>query len=312
MVRDYAAVPAELRVLPQWVGWRREADQNRPEKPRKVLMRPASPDRRADSTDPRSWGTFDQASEALALTPTWAGLGFVFTEESGIVGADLDPPARNAQTGELASWAREIVQDLDSYTEVSPSRAGLHILAYGMLPIGRRRRGPVEMYSTGRYFTVTGLHLEGTPRRIAWREEALAQVHARWIEPRLAAVPVAQPPASSQNVCYLPDRELLERAFRARNGDRVAALFAGERTGYSSPSEADLALCSHLAYWTNGDAGRIDALFRQSGLFRPKWDERRGDRTYGAQTITIALASRSLRAATWLERNAARVGEYAR
>jgi NrS-1 polymerase HBD domain len=81
------------------------------------------------------------------------------------------------------------------------------------------------------------------------------------------------------------DEQLLRRAFRARNGTKLEALYRGDTTGYHSHSEADLALCSHLAFWTDGDVERIDALFRTSGLMRPKWE--RAD--YRKRTIGAAI-----------------------
>lgn len=87
--------------------------------------------------------------------------------------------------------------------------------------------------------------------------------------------------------------DLIARASRARNGARFDRLFAGKWEGdHASQSEADLALCASLAFWTGKDADQIDSLFRQSGLFRPKWDERHyGDgRTYGQETIAKAIA----------------------
>ena len=60
--------------------------------------------------------------------------------------------------------------------------------------------------------------------------------------------------------------------------------------GYSSPSEADLALCTILSFWTKKKPGLIDSIFRQSGLYRPKWDEKHysDGRTYGQETINTA------------------------
>ncbi len=60
-----------------------------------------------------------------------------------------------------------------------------------------------------------------------------------------------------------------------------------------SQSSGDSALCCYLAFWTGKDAGRIDALFRQSALFRPKWDEKHGKSTYGSMTIEKAVAKTS-------------------
>src|SRR5262249_59536187 len=86
---------------------------------------------------------------------------------------------RDAQTGVIAPWAREIVAALDSYTEVSPSGTGLHSFVCGKLPLGGRRHGRIEMYDRDRYFTVTGDHLEGTPAAIEERTTELAALHAR-------------------------------------------------------------------------------------------------------------------------------------
>ena len=69
-----------------------------------------------------------------------------------------------------------------------------------------------------------------------------------------------------------------------------AALWAGDTSGYPSHSEADLALANHLVFWCDGDPDLMDQLFRQSALYRAKWDTRRGDRTYGERTIETALA----------------------
>ena len=87
----------------------------------------------------------------------------------------------------------------------------------------------------------------------------------------------------------LSDRELLEKARDADNGDRFDALWRGDTAGYPSHSEADMALCNLLAFWTGGDRQRMDRLFRESGLMRDKWDEDRGADTYGERTIEAAL-----------------------
>ena len=81
--------------------------------------------------------------------------------------------------------------------------------------------------------------------------------------------------------------------FAATNGARIRALWSGDTSGYSSHSEADAALCFHLAFWCGRDAIRIDRLFRQSELRRDKWDERHynNGRTYGQETIARACAA---------------------
>jgi primase-polymerase (primpol)-like protein len=88
----------------------------------------------------------------------------------------------------------------------------------------------------------------------------------------------------------LPERiqpdEILERAKR---DDKFERLWSGDHAEYPSQSEADMALCCSLAYRTGGDLQLMDELFRQSGLMRPKWDEDRGDQTYGELTLQKAV-----------------------
>jgi primase-polymerase (primpol)-like protein len=239
---------------------------------------------RAKVNDSATWSGFaDAVSTMRAGSAT--GVGVVLGD--GLVGVDLDH-VRAERTGLVDADATKVVCTIGSYTEVSPSGTGLHVWAWGSLPPGGRRRGCVEMYDAGRFFTVTGRHVVGTPWTIEPRTEALAAVHAQHL-----GVPAAPPPppvASSPG--YVTDAALIARAHAARNGAKFAALWRGDTTGYPSHSEADLALCSMLAFWTRGDAGRIDRLFRLSGLMRPKWDARRGGQTYGAETIASALSGR--------------------
>lgn len=286
--RLLAVVPIELRSLEQWVVWRLEP---RAGKPTKV---PYSPLRRtpASTTNPATWASFDQAIVAWRGSDCYAGVGFVFSGDDPYCGVDLDDCLDGA--GALTTAATKIVQALDTYTEISPSGRGLKLFLRGTLPAGGNRRGKVEIYDRGRYFTVTGRHLPGTPTTIEHRPLELEAVHAeifRSPEPR---------PASRRPVAVLPpteDAELLARARSARNGRKFMALYyRGDLSAYrGDDSAADLALCGLLAFWCGGDADRIDRLFRQSALMREKWDSRRSITTYGALTIGRALGGRRAR-----------------
>jgi putative DNA primase/helicase len=100
-----------------------------------------------------------------------------------------------------------------------------------------------------------------------------------------AAAPKAAPLTSE-------DHRLLYAARTAENGEKFSALWRGDDCNYPSASEADAALCSMLAFWTNKDATRIDRLFRHSGRMREKWVEiHDGVRTYGAMTVDFAIAN---------------------
>jgi hypothetical protein len=196
----------------------------------------------------------------------------------------LDP-----ETGEIESWAREVIEELNSYTEISPSGKGVHVLVKATLPAGRNRKGRFETYDRDRYFTVTGKHLAGTPQTIEGRQEELRAVIRR-VFGEESTNGHAKPVAATELVDNgLSDSEVIQKALAASNGARFFRLWNGDTSGYGSHSEADLALCGMLAFWTGGDASRIDSLFRQSGLYREKWDRK----DYRTRTIAEALSGKT-------------------
>src|SRR5207249_2707772 len=135
----------------------------------------------------------------------------------------------------------------------------------------------------------TGAQVDGTPTTTEERTAELAAVHARVFGTNGHAERPTRSRLASPTV-DLCDAPLLERAHAARNGAKFTALWRGDWSGYPSQSEADQALCNLLAFWTHGDAPRVDSLFRRSGLYRPKWDQRRGAQTYGERTVATAIA----------------------
>jgi hypothetical protein len=217
----------------------------------------------------------------------------VLTQANPFVGVDLDH-CRDPETGAIEKWAREIIAFLWSYTEVTPSGTGFRIFLRATLPPEGRKHGRVELYDDRRFLTVTGWHVPGAPETIQHRQEETRELHAHYFpptEPRTTTNEHHPPPTVDTPVTSLTaeDRALYIKACTAKDGLRFAGLWNGDTNGYPSPSEADLALCSMLGYWGNGDAARIDRLFRQSGLYRAKWDEQRGGQSYGERTIARAL-----------------------
>ena len=143
------------------------------------------------------------------------------------------------------------------------------------------------MYDGGRYFTVTGKALNDLA--IEDRTAQCAAVHAKYLaKPEAPRVPA---PAVVWQKVDRSDEELLRTACAARDGERFAALYAGNwQAYYNSHSEADLSFCNLLAFWLGADVERMDHVFRTSGLMRPKWDERRGAKTYGRWTLERAVS----------------------
>jgi putative DNA primase/helicase len=187
----------------------------------------------------------------------------------------------------IEPWAWGIVKLADTYTEISPSGEGLRIIGRAKLPGNGQNKDDREIYDHKRYLTITGHHLEGTPATIEDRQaefEAIYDLIAGIPEPKQKAPAPAAPP-------NLDDAELIRRAKAASNGTVFERLWNGDTSGHPSPSEADLALCNHLAFWTGNDPTAIDRLFRQSGLFREKWDvvHHSGGQTYGEGTVEKAI-----------------------
>jgi len=155
--------PPALAALPNWVCWRLEPDA-RTARDAKVPYNPHT-GRRASASNPATWGTLAQAL-ACAEKYQFTGIGFVFTQESGIVGLDIDHCLVDGKPNETA--ADILLRLPPTYIEISPSGTGLHIFLRGALPAGGNRNSKhgVEMYSSARYFTMTGKGLSGSS---AWR-----------------------------------------------------------------------------------------------------------------------------------------------
>jgi hypothetical protein len=270
---DY--IPQELRDTPQWVAWHL---QKRDGKSTKLPINPHTGGQ-ASTTNPQTWATFDEALEAVGRCGL-TGVGFVFTESDPYIGVDLDKVV-DPETGRLDARAHHIVNRLDSYTEVSQSGTGLHIIVKAKLPPTGRRKDKFEIYDTARFFCMTGHHLAGTLHTIEARQLETETLH-RYI---FGTEPTTTKQGCPPQPINLSDQELLDKMFAAENGAKVRALWEGDTSGYSSRSEADLALCGHLAFWTGGQKDPIDALFRQSGLMRDKWERS----SYRASTIAKAL-----------------------
>ena len=278
-------IPAELRARQAWVAYRKEG-------PKKVPYNSRT-GRRASCSDRATWGSYEEAIAAYQ-GGGYDGIGFQLTAPQ-FVGVDLDG-CRDPETGFIDDGAQAIIEQLDSYTEVSLSGRGIHIFVTGALPPGRRRTQGAELYDRDRYLTVTGQHVAHTPLTVESRSAELAALHARLFgslqppvsPPAVESAGSTEPHASAS----LSDEDLLARMTSANNGQRFERLWRGEwHPDYPSQSEADLALCATLAFWTGRDAERIDSLFRQSGLHRPKWDEVHGGATYGEVTIARAIQS---------------------
>lgn len=278
-------IPSELKAIPRWLLWKLEERDGKPTKTPYQIN-----GRMAKVNDPSTWTDFDTALAAYQAGG-FDGLGIALSKEDDLIGVDLDK-CLNPDTGELEAESARIVTSLPTYCEVSPSGHGLRLFGFGTLPQGGRRKGKVEMYEDGRYLTVTGHRFNGHDA-LADITTEIAAVHARIFgKAATTSKPVDSKP-SPAGALNLDDAALLEKASKAKNGPEFMRLWSGDTSDQGGDdSAADLALCNLLAFWTNGDGARVDRLFRQSGLMRPKWDKihHSDGRTYGQATIDKAIA----------------------
>ena len=275
----YAAIPAAMREAKRWVTWQYEIREG---KKTKVPHTPGKG--QAKTTDPTTWGTFEEACRAAEY---YSGIGFVLGD--GWLGLDADH-VRDLDTGEWLPGILDEIKSVQSYAEISPSRSGAHVITFGTKPGDRcRAKGEVwEMYDRGRFFTVTGDHIPGTPLDV--REPAPGSLEAIYEQigrtKEMQQAPRAKTPTkqSRPDTVELTDEEIIEKCQNAANAAKFNALWRGDIAGYASHSEADLALCNILAFYTQ-DPAQLERLIRQSGLYREKWD--RTD--YVTRTIDTAL-----------------------
>ncbi|HBJ34664.1 MAG TPA: hypothetical protein DDZ51_07860 [Planctomycetaceae bacterium] len=292
------AVPAMLRHFDQWVCWKYVQDHGGGRQ-RKVPVNPKS--RRFASVKDRStWTGIDNAILTyFQHLDELDGIGFVFTVDDPFIGIDLDD-CRNPTTGDLSFTAYEILERIPTYTEVSPSGTGLKAIATidSVVPSRRRSDPEIEIYSSGRFFTITTLTINGN-LRIRDATDAIADILSLYFDD----------PGDLDNSIPLPaapscasDQAVLQKAMAARNGDKFRELWGGSSRGFNSnQSQADLSLCRLLAFWCGPCVDQIDRLFRSSGLFRSKWDERHfsSGATYGTETIQRAIVAQGTAFYRW-------------
>ena len=251
-------IPEELKSRKQWIVWNKE------KKPFYTVTKMAS------STDPNTWLTFEESLDLLAKNRNFLGIGFCFTNEDPYVGIDLDKCIVENGT-RIESWAEEILNNLMSYTEVSQSGTGFHIICKGRLPGPGKQKaiegspeGKLEIYDQKRFFYLTGNVSEVAT--IEPRHKEVEELYLHHFPTKTEQV------IEKTQQSELDDAKVLELLGKAINAEKFNLLYRGEWKGnYPSHSHADQALCGLIAFYTQ-DVDQIDRIFSGSGLYREKWN----------------------------------------
>lgn len=282
---QYDNLPKELRDNGKFCVWKYEARKGKA-KPGKVPYQISG--KRAQSNNEY---TFSNYSDAVAVVSHYDGLGLGIFR--GFSAVDVDHCVNT--DGTLTAIGQSIAEIFTGcYIEISPSGTGLRVIfkASGFqydsakYYINNSKLG-VEVYvygATNKFVTVTGnVYQQGDVIEAGAQLQTLLDTFMlRNIKPR------DEQPAVTAS--YLSDDSVIEKAKAAKNGVAFAKLWEGDISGYPSQSEADLAFCSHLAFWCGRDIAQMDRLFRRSELYRDKWDRPQSGSTYGQITLEKAVS----------------------
>jgi len=291
-------IPADLKAIRQWAVYRfdpRKAKKDPGGYSSKMGKPPVSP---KSGYPLKEWEksenclTFDQAVNALEdnTSGNLAGIGLIFTGREPFSGVDVDscitPMALS--NAALTKQAREIVDRLDTYTEISPSGTGLRLIGRGKLPGGDNggKCGDYEAYSAARFLTMTGrVFEEKKPIRdfasdLAWFRKTYATAQ----KPEPSEPPPRERQETRQPSGPLSDDDILKIISKARNSSKIQSLMSS-----GGDSEGDAALIWELAFYTK-DPAQIERLMRTTNRTREKWDDKRGNMNFLAYEIGRCLA----------------------
>ena len=282
MMTYLSNIPDELKQLNNWCVWKFE---NRNGKRTKIPFNAATGEF-AKSNDKSTWSSYETAVNAEGVD----GIGFFF--EPPYLGIDIDDIDddlhRFKQGDKLDNIVSEFNEAFKSYTEVSPSGNGLHIIVKGKIPGSRRRKGNIEMYDSGRFFTMTGKNIGKYKDVTEVSEQVFKTIYNKYLPDNTIKYPTTN--NYQENIHNLSEIDVINEIYNSKQAKLFDDLMKGNyEPYYTSHSEADMALANILAFWCAKDYSQMDSIFRQSNLYRDKWDEKRKNSTYGEQTLFKAI-----------------------
>ncbi|MDE1710054.1 phage/plasmid primase, P4 family [Staphylococcus cohnii] len=275
-------IPDELKQLPKWVLWRAEWI----EKQQVYSKVPYSTEGyKASSTNVSTWLEFQDVISLCDSDEQYNGIGFVLSDDDNYICLDIDD-AVNHDTGQLKSDLAIEMTEL-TYCELSPSGTGLHCFFKGTLPDERKKKRTdldIELYDTGRFMTVTG-HTIGQSE-ICDDQETINNIVERYFkaEPKRQNLTIAKTGSS-----IFTDDEIVKMMMKK---SKYKKLLAGEYEDiFDSPSEAVQSLLRVLAFYTGRDKLQMERIFLAYNNLTDKWDEKRGNSTWGNNELDTAIVN---------------------
>lgn len=287
MITQVDNIPEELKKLKQWCVYSIVQPKKQGQHKGKIPINPIT-GKGASSTDSNTWVDF---KTAVNKSKKYDGLGFFFNDD--YIGIDIDDIPEEIKKfkqsptspNNLINWLNGLTNH--SYLEASQSGKGIHAIVKGKYKLDKNRRDNFEMYNNGRFFALTGDILNNQKNIKTINKKKFKELYTSTVGKNNKQKPVESKNSipSSNNLSI---DETINKMYASSNGVKIKHLMNGEYD-YRSQSEADIALCNYLAFWTNKDPEKMDAIFRQTKLMRPKWDKKDGATTYGQRTIDKAI-----------------------
>lgn len=295
-------------AYPQFVLWKLV---NKPGEPKASKM-PVNPhtlqvfeEGSGYQTNPACWVTADRAIELA--NQTGLNVGFLFTDNDPFFFVDIDGALQ--ADGQWSPMAVEMCHAFQGCAiEVSTSGTGLHIFGVGSAPEGHRNvdhKVGIEFYTKKRFVALTGTNAigdaahpgqsgvnfllskylpdTGRARSFEWTEEPCED----WNGPDDDDELIKKMLSSKQSASAAFGTKAPLQSLWAGDAEVLAKFYPSPKDDEFNRSDADAALCSHLAFWTGKDCARMQRLFERSGLVRDKWLNRED---YREDTITGACA----------------------
>lgn len=281
MNKNELALVSHFGDQKRWVNWKYKNDDKG--KPTKV---PYQKDltHKASTSNHLTWSSYE---EVLKASPD---IGIIFTSDQLLLGIDIDKCLENGEiVHDDGAQIERFLAEMNTYVEISPSGTGLHafLILRDPLELTRNKKAPYELYTSGRFFTVTkNVYRDFKELRTVTSKEAsdlLSVTGYPWTKKQ------AMKDTNHFNGA-LDDGLVLSKMFASKNGAKIESLYRGDTSAYSNDdSSADLALCNYLAYWTAGNASQIERLWLNSPLGSREKTRNRQD--YRTVTIRTAIDS---------------------
>lgn len=289
---NYEKIPLELRELRQWGLYRKTWNEEK----QKYSKEPVNPHtgHLGKSNDESTWSDIQTALSAINRFNA-DGLAFYF--KPPYIGIDLDDIGddlnRYLQGDIESNIVHVFMNSTKTYSEISMSGKGIHIIGKAKIPGDRRRKGNVEMYTEGRFFAITGNFFGSNNEISEIPETQMSFLYKRYLDSGNIIQGNFKKSEWIEGNALTVD-EIIQTALNSKNGQRFKLFMdGGWEKLYTSQSEADLAFANDLSFWTAGDFEKMDEIFRMSAMMRDKYDRKTGKTTYGIGILNKAISESS-------------------